>query len=60
MAGTEEPTIKKMIFLNARYGAHFRGKRAAEAEGDAERREERSYGHGKAAAHPAPGKSGDV
>ena len=39
------------------YGAHYRGKREAEAEGDAGPREERSYGHGKAA-HPGPGKSG--
>ena len=39
------------------YGAHYRGKREAEAEGDAEPREERSYGHGKA--HPGPGKAGN-
>ena len=37
------------------YGAHYRGKREAEAEGDAEPRDERSYGHGKAA-HPGPGR----
>ena len=38
-------------------GPHYRGRREAEAEGDAEARDERSYGHGKAhQAHPGPGK----
>ena len=46
------------------FGGHFRGRREAKAEGDAEPRDERSYGHGKEgsygkAAHPGPGKSGD-
>ena len=34
---------------------HNRGKRDAEAKGDAGPREERSYGHGKA--QPGPGRS---
>ena len=37
------------------FGGHFRGRREAKAEGDAEPRDERSYGK---AAHPGPGKSG--
>ena len=53
-----EPTIGlilvELIQIAPLY-THHRGRREAEAKGDAGPREERSYGHGKA--QPGPGRS---
>ena len=51
-----EPTIGLILVELFQIGplyTHYRGKREAEAKGDAGPREERSYGHGKA--QPGPG-----
>ena len=53
-----EPTIGFILVELFQIGplyTHHRGKREAEAKGDAGPREERSYGHGKA--QPGPGRS---
>ena len=53
-----EPTIGLILVKLFQIGplyTHYRGKREAEAKGDAGPREERSYGHGKA--QPGPGGS---
>ena len=52
-----EPTIGLILvelFQIGPFYTHYRGKREAEAKGDAGPREERSYGHGKA--QPGPGR----
>ena len=53
-----EPTIGLILVELFQIGplyTHHRGKREAEAKGDAGPREERSYGHGKA--QPGPGRN---
>ena len=53
-----EPTIGLILVELLQIGplyTHHRGKREAEAKGDAGPREERSYGHGKV--QPGPGRS---